>query len=160
MLALTSLSLGLPTAPTPPTFALDYYVGRQDALAINQGGYKIENGVCCSMKNSASCKIQGINLGGDTYEQGSKSRTRLDSAQGAVVTWFGDVMKQMVIEPSNGTAHQYDCVAFCPAMMLDRIGIMGNTRGVSDRPIPSPRKLRITHHRLLSARLLSSVLLL
>ena len=78
MLALTSLSLGLPTAPTPPTFALDYYVGRQDALAINQGGYKIENGVCCSMKNSASCKIQGINMGADTYEQGSKQRTRSD----------------------------------------------------------------------------------
>ena len=116
MLALTSLSLGLPTAPTPPTFALDYYVGRQDALAINQGGYKIENGVCCSMKNSASCKIQGINLGGDTYEQGSKERSRTDSAQGSTVEWFGNVNKRMAIVPGAAvnSSHKFACAQYCP----------------------------------------------
>ena len=57
MLALTTVTatLGVALQATPPSFAEDFYVGRQDALAINQGGYKINNGICCSKAHSSQC---------------------------------------------------------------------------------------------------------
>lgn len=119
MLSLATTSLGAsvpPLAATPPVFATDFYVGRQDAIAINQGGYRVANGVCCSMEHAAQCKLQGVNAGGDTYEQGSKERVRSDSARGSVVSWWGDVKKQFAIIPGSqaNSTHKWACAQYCP----------------------------------------------
>ena len=55
-------------APQPPVFAKDFYVGAQSDLVINQGGYYINNGACCSMTHSSQCKNQFQSMGADTYE--------------------------------------------------------------------------------------------
>jgi len=141
MLSLVASSaLGAPTTPmaTPPTFAQDFYVGRQDALAINQGGYAIDNGMCCSLQHSSQCKIQGINMGADTYEQGSKERTRSDSAQGSIVNWWGTVKKQMALVPGSSvnSTHKFACAQYCPldGEFTPSIQIGDGQKGFFDTP--------------------------
>lgn len=118
MLSLTlgpvSFSVG---APLPPTFATDFYVGEQANLAIVQGGYSLSNGEgCCSATDSAACKVQTVASGSDVREQGSKNRTRSDGAQGAIVTWYAPINKQMAIQPGSavGSSHKWACAQYCP----------------------------------------------
>lgn len=139
MLALTSITaLAAALEATPPAFASDYYVGEQSALAINQGGYKINNGICCSKTHSSNCKLQAMNSGGDVYEQGSKERTRTDSARGAVVSWWGSVKKQMAVVPGAAvnSTHKFACAAFCPldGKYAPSLRIGDGQKGPFDKP--------------------------
>ena len=104
------------TAQTPPVFAKDFYVGSQSVLGINQGGYYIQDGICCSSEHSSGCKLQFINQGEDVYEQGTTERSRSDSARGAIVNWYGNVSKQMAIVPGAevNSTHKWACVQYCP----------------------------------------------
>lgn len=104
-------------ATTPPTFAKDFYVGLQTNLGINQGGYTASDGdQCCSATKAAGCKVQYINEGSDHREQGTKNRTREDSPQGVIVTWYGPVKKQMALAPGSAanSSHAYVCAQYCP----------------------------------------------
>ena len=103
-----------------PKLDADFYTGalRSDSRTAGPT-YQIKDGICCPVTSIAlneKCAVQTQSMGSDTYEQGSKSRTRSDSPHGQIVTWFGEVMKQMAIEPSNhaSTHHKYECAAFCP----------------------------------------------
>ena len=46
--------------------------------------------------------MQYINQGSDHREQGSMNRTREDSPQGVIVTWYGSVRKQMALALAAG----------------------------------------------------------
>ena len=140
MLSITSAAtLGAAVlGPTPPTFAKDFYVGSQDVLNIVQGGYNIQGGACCSMSNSPQCKIQAVNDGSDVREQGSKERSRSDSAQGSIVNWFGSINKQMAIVPgaqANST-HKWACAQYCPLTgdFMSSITIGDGQKGPLDKP--------------------------
>jgi len=111
MLSTFVLSLGANT----PTFPIDFYSGEQSNLMINQGGYDINNGACCG-PTSPQCKIQAQSMGADVREQGSMNRTRSDSARGTIVTWYGDVQKQMALVPGSmvNSTHKWACAQQCP----------------------------------------------
>ena len=105
-------------ATAPPPLNSNFYTG---ALAtdskVSGPHFDVQDGVCCPVHSLADykpCNVQTQQHGGDTYEQGTKQRTRTDSAEGSVVTWFGSVMKQMFVVTSSGTKHKYDCAAMCP----------------------------------------------
>jgi hypothetical protein len=135
---LAVLSFAVPSRslqPPLPALARDFYTGalRSDSK-MSGPTYAVKDGVCCPLGAIAvgtSCSVTTQAIGSDTYEQGSKERTRTDSAQGSIVTWFGSVMKQMVIQPSNGTAHKYDCAAYCPIQ-----GKFHSTVSIGDAPDP------------------------
>lgn len=102
-------------AAAPPQLAIDFYTGAMQTDSKWDGpAYDIKDGMCCpigsALQIGTKCSVQTQARGSDTYEQGSKNRTRT----GTVVTWFDEVMKQMQIQPSAGTKHKYDCVAQCP----------------------------------------------
>jgi hypothetical protein len=103
-------------APQPPVFAKDFYVGAQSDLVINQGGYYINNGACCSMTHSSQCKNQFQSMGADTYEQGTQNRSRSDGGQGSIVRWYGSVMKEMAVVPGSAanSTHKWACAVYCP----------------------------------------------
>ena len=110
---------------TPPTFPVDFYSGEQQDLSINQGGYSINNGACCSAANSAQCKVQVISMGADVREQGSMNRSRSDSAQGAILTWYAPV------RPHPRSTHGASCAhiaskAAQPLPMLARPHSLGD----------------------------------
>ena len=106
------------TGTTPPTFADDFYVGQLSSIAINQGGYrKPDTGaVCCDLKHSPQCKVQQLTMGEDVRQQASKDRIRSDSARGSIVTWWGDVKKQMAVVPGSAanSSHKWACAQYCP----------------------------------------------
>ena len=118
MLTTTPLltSYAAPTAKPAPTFPLDAYFGEQTNLAINQGGYTTDTGACCSA-DAPACKVQSIVQGADIREQGSKNRTRVDSPDGIIVSWYGGgVSKEMALVPGSSvnSTHDYACAAYCP----------------------------------------------
>ena len=109
-------------AQPPPTFAPNFYTGALETGTMDRGtnAYMGDQRICCPMdpakREGHACDVQTMNLGSDGYEQGSKQRTRVDSAQGAIVTWYGKVMKQMAIAPTDPgkSKHKYACAAYCP----------------------------------------------
>ena len=111
-MALVSIGLALGATPLP-TFAKDFYVGTQDDLAINQGGYSTDFASCCSLEHSAQCKVQALSLGGDRREQGTKNRTRDDSSQGSVVTDY-NLGKEMLLVPGSqaNSSHAWACAQY------------------------------------------------
>lgn len=132
-------SAGAPTlAATPPTFAKDFYVGMQTSLAINQGGYSGPSGTCCSLTHASQCKVQAINMGEDSREQGSMNRSRSDGGQGSIVNWWGEVKKQMAIVPGSSvnSTHKYACAQYCPldGEFMSAIMIGDGQKGYFDKP--------------------------
>lgn len=115
MIYLVTAALSLPTGSTPPTFAKDFYVGTQDSIALNQGGYYVKDGMCCSMEHASQCKLQGISMGSDYFEQGTTNRSRADSAQGSTVQWYS-IKKEMAVVPGAqvNSTHKWACAAYCP----------------------------------------------
>ena len=119
-LAVSAAPAPLPNAPPLPTFAPDFYVGAlQTATRVSGAPYSHGGeGKCCATGERAVAgevgSIETLMMGSDTYEQGSMQRTRLDSGRGSIVTWFGDVMRQMAVVQSNGTAHKWACAVQCP----------------------------------------------
>lgn len=107
-------------------------------MAINQGGYFSAQGSCCSMAHSPQCKLQSINMGSDVREQGSKNRSRTDSAQGAIVNWFGSVGKQMAVLPGSqaNSTHKWACAQYCPLQgdFMSSIMIGDGNKGYFDKP--------------------------
>ena len=98
------------------TSASSFYVGAQTSLTLNQNGYKQSDGkVCCAM-NSPGCKVQMQSAGNDVREQVSMNRTRIDGGRGSIVTWFGDVNKQMAVVPGSAvnSTHKWACMQYCP----------------------------------------------
>lgn len=118
-----------------PSLATDFYTGalRSDQRSTGPS-YDVKDGLCCpvhSLTAFTKCSVQTQQMGSDTYEQGSKDRTRMDSGQGSIVTWYGDIMKQMVLSPSNNGTHKYDCVQMCPIN-----GTFHSTVAIGDQPDP------------------------
>ena len=87
----------------------------------------------CSVSTSPQCKVQYINQGSDHREQGSMNRTREDSPQGVIVTWYGSVRKQMALAQAAG-----------------------GSRPSPPPPAPGPRRLIHAHRTGLVARRLAS----
>jgi len=145
MLSLASLplGLGLQADADPPVFAKDFYVGQQSALAINQGGYYVKDGVCCSQEHSSQCKLQAVNMGSDVYEQGSTERSRSDSAQGAIVNWYGNVSKQMAIVPGAevNSTHKWACVQYCPLQKGDHFMSVLQIGDGEKGPLDTPKDM-------------------
>jgi hypothetical protein len=112
------LCYSLALAGVPPTFPLDFYVGTQDDIIINQGGYPDPTGgACCSSSDASQCKIQSESMGGDFRQWGSTNRTRDDSAQGVIVTDYrASVNKEMALLPgsSSNSSHAWVCAQYCP----------------------------------------------
>jgi len=133
----TKLAAGY-SAPTPPTFAKDFYTGLQQAVAIAQGGYDIPDGSCCSATKSAQCKVQFISEGSDVREQGSMNRTRNDSPQGTIVTWYGSVKKEMALAPGSAanSSHAFVCAQYCPTQGGFESSVMvgDGQKGFLDKP--------------------------
>jgi len=125
-------------AATPPTFPADFYSGEQQDLSINQGGYDIPNGACCSQTDSPQCKIQAISMGADVREQGSMNRSRSDSAQGSILTWFAPVNKQMALLPGSqaNSSHKWVCAQYCPqdGDFTSSVMIGDGHKGIFDTP--------------------------
>ena len=111
-----SLSLSVQQAVPPPVWNDSFYVGQQSALAQNQGGYKIDNGLCCDFTTGGSCKVEIQSMGSDVREQTSKQRIRSDSARGSIVSWYDTVKKQMAVVPGAevNSTHKWACVQYCP----------------------------------------------
>jgi len=120
MLHLLLASAASPTAVggsvTPPAFADSFYVGAQASLTLNQNGYKKSDGKICCALDSAGCKVQMQSAGNDVREQVSMNRTRIDGGRGSIVTWFGDVQKQMAVVPGSAvnSTHKWACMQYCP----------------------------------------------
>jgi hypothetical protein len=113
--ALPLLQLQLAIAVDPPKFASDFYVGTLNTATKLAGPtYDVKDGVCCPIDvTNEDCSATTLKLGSDSYEQGSKNRTRTDSPQGNIVSDYNS-MKQMVIVPSNTSAHKWMCVQWQP----------------------------------------------
>ena len=135
---LTVVPLLFSATPTPPTFPADFYTGEFQSLAINQGGYYIQDGACCSRTTSPTCKIQAVATGADVREQGSKNRTRSDSAQGTIVTWFHPINKQMALLPGStaNSSHKFVCAQYCPTTgdFQQSVQIGDGHKGIFDTP--------------------------
>ena len=119
MLHLLLASSAAPTTvggAAPPTFADSFYVGSQASLTLNQNGYKKSDGKVCCALNSPGCKVQMQSMGNDVREQVSMNRTRIDGGRGSIVTWYGDVKKQMAVVPGSAanSTHKWACVQYCP----------------------------------------------
>lgn len=111
MMATTLIFIGAAAAAPPiPAFEKDFYVGLYETININQGGYDVQYGSCCSLEHSAQCKLQSINMGEDVREQGSKQRTRSDSAQGSIVNDY-IAKKEMAVVPGSAvnSSHAWAC---------------------------------------------------
>ena len=69
-------------AVAPPTFPIDFYSGQQSALLINQGGYDVNGGSCCS-QDAPQCKVQGVSMGQGARFASRPMTTRKPDAQSA-----------------------------------------------------------------------------
>jgi len=138
MIAVATLAAVDAFKAMPPTFAQDFYTGQQSNVAIVQGGYETETGACCDVTLAPGCKVQYISTGGDIHEQGSKNRTRSDTPQGTIITWFGNVKKQMVVVPGSATnsSHNLVCVQYCPTQgdFVSSVQIGDGKKGLFDTP--------------------------
>jgi hypothetical protein len=99
----------------PPVFPEVWQANTADGIAIFQGGIKNPDGSICCAPTAPQCKVQTVNLNGVTYNDGVNERTRHDSMEGITVNWYGNVMKELALQPL-GTGKGFQCVAACPLL--------------------------------------------
>ena len=145
-----STFLSLVPLALPPAFPASYYVGEQSQTVLNTGGYRqgSTSSFCCAA-HSPNCRIQTVAAGEDYYEDAKNNRTRQDSAQGAIVKWYGipspqfpdekDGMEMGIAPNPNTTAkHKYVCASYCPlqgAHFLSQI-LLGDEKHSGPMGIP------------------------
>lgn len=93
-----------------PDFPVSWIANEEDTLAVTQGPYinDPQGYMCCDPKTN--CEVQTEYSNGMTYYDGVNNRTRSDGGGQIIVTLYGDVQKEMLVD-SNLV-----CQEFCPTL--------------------------------------------